>query len=103
MITLIRYERTQDAKGVWRSGEASRREVFCNVQSVSRAEFFQGGQNGLKPEYVFTVFFGDYEGESIVEYGGTLYSVYRTYRARTDDLELYVQREVGVNGTQDAG
>lgn len=100
VITLIKYARTQDANGVWRDGETTRRDVFCQKQSVSRNEFFLGGQNGLKPEYVFTVFFGDYEGEDTVEYSGILYSVYRTYQARTDELELYVQKKVGKHGTQ---
>lgn len=101
VITLIRYTRAQDANGVWRDGETTRRDVFCQVQSVSRNEFFLAGQNGLKPEYVFTVFFGDYDGEDTVEYNGVLYSVYRTYHARTDELELYVQKKVGKHGTQD--
>ena len=101
VITLISCTRAQDANGVWRDGEATRREVFCSVQSVSRSEFFQGGQNGLKPEYMFTVFFGDYEGEDTVEYNGVVYSVYRTYHARTDELELYVQKKVGKHDTQD--
>ena len=68
------------------------------VSSVIRAEFFDAGRNGLNPEYVFTMFFGDYNGERIVEYNGKRYAVYRTYHARTDIIELYVQREGGVNG-----
>ena len=44
------------------------------------------------------MFFGDYQGETRLLYNGVRYAVYRTYHARTDDLELYVQREVGVNG-----
>ena len=98
VITLIGRTRTQDSTGVWRDGAETRRDVFCQVQSVSRAEFFAAGQIGLKPDYCFIVFFADYEGEDLVEYNGARYVIYRTYHARTDDLELYAQREVGVHG-----
>ena len=98
VITLLSYERTQDATGVWRNGEETRRDIFCQVDSVSRVEFFAAGQNGLRPEYRITVFFGDYQGETRLIYNGARYAVYRTYHARTDELELYVQREVGVHG-----
>lgn len=98
VITLLSYARIQDAKGVWRDGPDTRREVYCQVDSVSRAEFFAAGQAGLRPEYRITMFFGDYQGETRLLYNGVRYAVYRTYHARTDDLELYVQREVGVNG-----
>jgi len=99
VITLISYTRAQDDYGVWRDSVETRRDVFCQRQSVSRAEFFSAGQSGIKPEYMFTLFEGDYNGETLIEYSGVRYAVYRTYHARTDDLELYVQREVGVHGT----
>jgi hypothetical protein len=98
VITLLSNTRSQDATGVWRDGEETKREIFCQVDSVSRAEFFAAGQSGLWPEYRFTVFFGDYQGETRLLYNGARYAVYRTYHARTDELELYVQREVGVHG-----
>ena len=53
---------------------------MCQVDSVTRSEFFEAGRNGLNPEFVFRVFFGDYEGgERLVEYRGKRYSIYRTY------------------------
>ena len=100
VIYLIAEAKTQDQNGVWRSSVTKRR-VFCNVQSVSRTEFFEGGRNGLNPEYIFTMFFGDYNRERMLEYEGETYAVYRTYRARTDEIELYVERQGGVNGITD--
>lgn len=96
VITLVSTVKTQDAFGVWRIAP-SLRDVFCQVNSVTRAEFFEGGRNGLNPEYRFTMFAGDYEGEQTVIYNGLSYSVYRTYHARTDTLELYVERKGGTN------
>lgn len=97
IINLIGTTKTQDDYGVWHEATESRR-VFCNVQSVTRNEFFEGGRNGLNPQYVFTVFFADYDGETMVEFEGQTYAVYRTYRRRNDTLELYVERKGGTNG-----
>lgn len=64
---------------------------------MTRAEFFDAGRNGLNPEYQFTLFAGDYEGEPVVIYNGSPFSVYRTYHARTDVIELYCERRGGTN------
>jgi hypothetical protein len=74
------------------------RQVFCRVDSVTASEFFEGGRNGLNPEYRMTMFRHDYSGEPIVEYNGQRYSVYRTYIGRDDMIELYVERKGGSNG-----
>lgn len=97
VITLLSTAKTQDEFGVWQETETSR-DVFCQVDSVTRAEFFDGGRNGLNPEFRFTLFCGDYNGEQTVIYNGKAYAVYRTYHARTDEIELYVQRKGGTNG-----
>lgn len=96
-ITLISETNTQDANGVWRSKRTTR-EVFAQVDSVTRSEFFEAGRNGLNPEFRFTLFAGDYEGEREVEYNGKAYGIYRTYFARTDVIELYAERKGGTNG-----
>lgn len=99
VISLVSTSQTQDAFGVWRQTE-TKRDVFCQVDSVTRAEFFEAGRSGLNPEYRFTLFAGDYNGESIVIFNGKAYSVYRTYHARTDEIELYVERKGGSNGKE---
>lgn len=73
------------------------KDVYCSVRSVSRAEFFDAGRSGLNPEYQITMFAYDYNGEPVVGYKGKMYSVYRTYLARTDVLEVYVERRTGTN------
>ena len=102
VISLVSTNQTQDAFGVWRQTE-TKRDVFCQVDSVTRAEFFEAGRSGLNPEYRFTLFSGDYNGESIVIFNGKAYSVYRTYHARTDEIELYVERKGGTNGKENVG
>lgn len=95
-IRLLSISKTQNAFGVWEESRTPR-EVFAQVDSVTRAEFFDGGRNGLNPELRFTLFFGDYNGERIVEYNGETYAVYRTFHARKDTIELYTERKGGTN------
>lgn len=79
-------------------------QVFCKVESISQTEFHDAGRNGLKPEFRFIVFQGDYNGEEVCEFRGFKYAIYRTYLRDADTIELYVERKGGTNGeTGDAG
>lgn len=97
-IYLVSEDKTQNSIGEWVSTETLRK-VYANVRSVSAREFFEASQIGLSPDIKFTMFAPDYNGETIIEYMGYRYSVYRIYRASTDKMELYAQREVGTSGT----
>lgn len=97
VLTLIGTTRTQDEYGIWRETPTVR-NVFCQVNSITRSEFFDAGRNGLNPEFMFSMFAGDYEGERVCEYRGQKYSIYRTYLGRNDVIELYAERKGGSNG-----
>lgn len=97
VITLLSTQKTQNQYGVWVETLQSK-NVFCQVDSVTRQEFFEGGRNGLNPEFRFTMFYADYNGERELIYKGSTYSVYRTFHGRTDTIELYVERKGGSNG-----
>ena len=97
VITFTQVEYAPDATGVMQETR-TRRDVFCQVNSVSRDEFFDGGRNGLNPEYQFTLFAYDYQGENECVYNGLPYVIYRVYRGRGDTMELYAERKGGTNG-----
>ena len=98
VLILVGKTRVQDEYGMWKETPAPR-QIFCQVESVTRAEFFDGGRNGLNPEFRFTVFAGDYAGETVCQYEGNQYAIYRTYRVPgTDYMELYAERKGGTNG-----
>ena len=97
VLTLIAQTNTKNEYGVTQK-TVSPRDVFCKVQSVTRTEFFEGGRNGLNPEFQFTVFSGDYDGETLCEYNGNSYGIYRVYRTDDDYIELYAERKGGTNG-----
>ena len=94
VIYYITAEYTQDENHVMHATE-TRRKAYANVDSVTGAEWFNGGRNGLNPQYRFTVFYADYNGEKIVEYKGIQYAIYRTYQATTDTIELYTEYRKG--------
>lgn len=98
VITFVSIPKEQNKYGVWVDGEPVYREVFVQVDSVSRQEFFDAGREGLNPEYRFTLFAYDYNGEQTCVYKGNQYAIYRTFRGRNDTLELYVERKGGTNG-----
>lgn len=104
VINLVKEVYTVDSLGQ-RVPDFQVRTVFCNIASVTGAEWFSGGQNGIRPEYRVTMFRYDYHGEETVNIGGELYegiltggtnyTVYRTYIRNTDELELYVEKRTG--------
>lgn len=69
--------------------------VYCNVSSVTGSEWFEGGRNGLNPQYRFTMFAPDYEGEEVLEYNGERYAIYRTYVGQNETIELYTEKKKG--------
>lgn len=96
-VYLIKAVTVKDDMGVFRQ-TTQNRLVYCQVDSVTRAEFFEGGRNGLNPELRFTLFAADYEDEDTILYNNRAYGVYRTYLGRNDTIELYAERKGGVTG-----
>jgi SPP1 family predicted phage head-tail adaptor len=98
VLSLITAVMAKDKYGVLKPSYTSR-QVYCQVHGITRAEFFTAGRSGLNPEYKFTVFSGDYNGEEACEFRGQSYAIYRAYHAPgTDTTELYVARKGGTNG-----
>lgn len=93
VIKLIAEVGTQNDYGAFVYQE-TKSEVFAEVTSVSKSEFFEGGRAGLNPAYRFSVIAGDYNGQKIVEYESKRYSVYRVYESN-DHVELYVELRAG--------
>ncbi len=93
ILILISQNVTTDEYGREVATETEK-QVYCEVESISQSEFYAAENTELNPEYRFTVFFGDYDGQSVVKFNGQRYAIYRTYRTG-DDLELYAERKVG--------
>ena len=74
----------------------TRTQIFAKKESVSRAEFYNGGKSGLQPEFRLTTAIIDYHGELEVELDGVRYGVYRTYNVSQDYIELYCEKKGGL-------
>ena len=97
VVKLISLTTSQDEYGATRKVEHAR-EVFCDVASVSSAEFFRAHQNSMNAAFQIKMFRYDYEGEQLLEYEGKKYAIYRTHCPRgSDDIELYVEKKEGVS------
>lgn len=94
VIYLVSNNTEQNQYGVW-VDSPTERKVFAEVTSVGQSEWFEGGRNGLNPEFRMRMFAYDYQGESLVKYNGTVYQIYRTYVDRNEIIELYVERRQG--------
>ena len=115
VLNLIPTVETRDARGVYRTTELAPRQVLCKVSSVGGNEYHNAGRNGINPEFVFIVNAVEYNGETLVEYRGQRYSIYRTYRVPDsgsglqqsgmrsqydygpDYIKLYAERKGGSN------
>lgn len=95
VIRLIPQTETKDADGIPRKTEGSPRAVYCKVSSATAAEVFEGGRNGLNPAYTFRVYRAEYAGETVVEYDGGRYAVYRTFVTDKDRIELHAEYKGG--------
>lgn len=102
VIKLISQEYIKNKYGV-PEPNPTYKEIFCQINSISRQEFFDAGRNGLNPAFEVTILAAEYNGESVLEYNGKTYSIYRTYHVpETDYMELYVERKGGTNGQQES-
>lgn len=91
---LVTESFTRNSYGVMESS-TTKHKVYVDVTSANQQEWFEGGRNGLNPQYRFTMFSFDYHNEKIIEYQGVQYTIYRTYYRSTDEIELYVELRKG--------
>lgn len=93
-VTLISQTETYDDMGVPAVTE-NETTIKGNFQSVSAQEFYRGGEIGIKPEFVVKVWEREYNGETVLEYEGKRYIIYRTYLVSDGRTELYCQKDIG--------
>ena len=78
------------------------REILCHIESIRQNEFFSAGQNGINADFVIITQFCNYNNESIIEYNGQRYGIYRTYKKNeSDEIELYCEWKGGISGQED--
>mgnify|MGYP007111683777 CR=1 FL=1 len=89
VIYLVEETHQQNDYGVIETTYTPRK-VFADVTSVSSREWFDGGRNGLNPEFRMTMFFGDYQGEREL-----LYKILFDMRNDINELKRMMSRAMG--------
>lgn len=100
LIYLVEQLYTQDSIGQLIPSE-NVRPVWAQIRSITRAEWYDGGQKGMQPQLVVVTPSVNYNGETVVEMERNgkrvRYGVYRTYMpSGSDEIELYLERKAGI-------
>lgn len=70
--------------------------IPIEIHSITRDEFYRAGEQKLNPELMVTTAAINYSGEEAIEIDSVTYAIYRQYRdPNSDDIELYLRKEVG--------
>ena len=94
VLYLIAETWTVDDYGIMRPTHY-KRQVYCQVNSVTGAEWFEGSRQGLNPEYRLIMTADDYNNEKLAELNGLPLSIYRAYKGRNNTVELYAEWKKG--------
>lgn len=89
-IYLVEYRKTEqrDEYGDCRTEEI-RKQRYAELKSISQSEFYQAQTVGKKPELKFELEdYNDYSGEPEIIYEGYRYKVLRSYRTKTNSIEI---------------
>lgn len=72
--------------------------VFVQPRGVYNAEFYNAAQAGLHPTITFRLTNrADYEGQKVIEFEGTEYSIIRTdWTAQRDGISLICEERINV-------
>lgn len=82
----------------------SRLVVLCDVQSITRSEFYQADASGLKPSIVFVLNKYDYSNQKKVVFEGDDYKVIRRYeQKKSKGLEDFESIELICEGVVNHG
>lgn len=69
------------------------KDIFAQVKSIGMKETYEALAVGLKPELTFVIAdYLDYGNQEFIQYESNRYKVLRTYRKKTNELEIVVTR-----------
>lgn len=93
-ITLCKKAFLQDCIGQAIDETLETRTIQCKVDSIGRGEWVTAQQGGYEAEIMVKVFSASYQGESLAQYNGKTFEIYRTFQDG-DMTELYLGTRIG--------
>ena len=88
LAELIEVNAAEDSDGYEGAMTETRTEVFVDVKSVRRAEFYKSMQAGMELVIAFDLRVCDYSGQKRIEHGGKQYRIVRAYTKDGEMMEL---------------
>ena len=84
---------TTKARGVYNAPTVTETKRFCQELSVTRTEYYDADNVGLKPEVVLKLSrASEYNNELTLRYQEKVYDIIRNYPTRDGGIELVCQR-----------
>lgn len=81
------------ARGVFQEPETEERKRFCTERSVTRNEYYNAENVGIRPEIVLKLSrASEYQKELTLRYQGQVYDIIRNYETPDGGIELTIAR-----------
>ena len=62
--------------------------LLCRKKSITRSEFYQANQAGIRPSLVVDIHSFEYDNQELAEFDGKKYRIIKTYPVDLETLEL---------------
>ncbi|WP_449451643.1 phage head closure protein [Streptococcus suis] len=93
-ITLIAKKITGQDKLKQNVTEEVKTTLLCRRRSVTRSEFYQANQVGMRPSLVVDIRSFEYDNQELAEFEGKRYRVIKTYPVDLETLELTLTEKI---------
>ncbi|AGM99848.1 phage head closure protein [Streptococcus iniae] len=87
-ITLIVKKITGQDKLKQNITEEVKTKMLCRKQSITRSEFYQANQAGIRPSLIVDIHSFEYDNQELAEFDGKRYRIIKTYPVDLEILEL---------------
>ncbi|HEM3538592.1 TPA: phage head closure protein [Streptococcus suis] len=87
-ITLIEKKITGKDKLKQNITEEVKTVLLCRKKSITRSEFYQANQAGIRPSLVVDIHSFEYDNQELAEFEGERYRILKTYPVDLETLEL---------------
>lgn len=72
--------------------EEIKTDIYCNLKSIGRSEFYNAASQGLKPEIIFIIHKYEYGNEKEILFEDKRYKVIKTYSKDFEEIELTCEK-----------
>ena len=89
-LTLISVtppnESPTDGGGFALPGTETKRDIFGNKITLKQSEYYNSTLAGVQIEHKIDIYTADYNGETLAEYNGNRYKIFRTSEAKNGEI-----------------